>query len=142
MKTSKKIPNIPKEYLRCFNDSCVRAESCLRHIAAKQENTTEETLSVVNPALNSGTSCKFFRPDTTVRMAYGMQHSFDKVLAKDIAAMRKAFLRQFSNSSYYRRRNGQIPISPEEQEFICGVFRSFGYSDENIFDRYEEETAW
>jgi hypothetical protein len=77
-----------------------------------------------------------------MRMAYGMMHSFDKVLARDITGIRHTLVRHFGNGSYYLRRNGKQAITQAEQEYISGVFRNYGYADGAIFDSYQDELNW
>ena len=72
-------------------------------------------------------------------MAYGMRYSFDKVLATDVASIRRQLISHYGNGSYYLRRNGEKPIPPAEQAFINNVFKDFGYEDGAIFDSYKDE---
>ena len=126
---------VPEHYLLCYNSSCALAEKCLG-------NEKDPVVTVVNPLLNGGESCKYFRQHRTVRMAYGMQHAFDNVLAKDIAAIRSSFRRHFGNGPYYSRVKGTRPITPQDQKFINEEFSRNGYKDEVVFDRYEDEIEW
>ena len=73
-------------------------------------------------------------------MAYGMMDSFHEVKADHIASLRNTLINHFGRGSYYLRRNGLRPITPEEQQYICSIFRQFGY--EAKFDRTKEETQW
>ena len=91
---------------------------------------------------NNGKTCVYHQPKRISRMAYGMTHTFDQVLAKDAPAIRSTLVKQFGNGSYYVRRNGKYPISPDEQEYIHKVFRSYGYADGAPFDEYRDEVEW
>ena len=73
-------------------------------------------------------------------MAYGMVDSFHEIKADDIAALRNTLIDHFGRGSYYLRRNGLRPITPQEQQYISSIFRKYGY--EVKFDRFEEETQW
>ena len=75
-----------------------------------------------------------------VTVAYGMKDSFHEVKADHIASLRNVLIHHFGRGSYYLRRNGLRPITPEEQQFISSIFRQYGY--EAKFDRMEEETEW
>lgn len=135
--------NMPWDYALCFTEGCELAENCLRHLAAKYGNSSKPIVRTVNPRVNSGgKSCPYYRPKKTVTVAYGMLHTFDKVLAADIANIRRTLKDYFRNTSYYLRRNGEHAISPEEQQFVNAVFREHGYPDGAVFDRYVEELAW
>ena len=78
----------------------------------------------------------------SVIMAYGMTHIYDKVLAKEISSLRNTIIQHFGNGSYYLRRNGRHPISPEEQVWIQNLFCKYGYADASQFDSYKSEVGW
>lgn len=132
--------NMPEHYMLCFNDGCTLAGRCLRRLAAQSGRQTDEVVSAVNPAVCSGENCRHYMENKIVTMAYGMVHSFHEVKVDDIAPLRNTLISHFGRGSYYLRRNGGRPITPEEQRYIAGVFRKFGY--EPKFDRTQEETQW
>lgn len=131
----------PEHYLYCYNETCALAEQCLRYQAAKHTTPKESVIQVVNAAASSG-KCPYFKEMKIVRMAYGMRHIYDKVLANDIAALRKSIAEHFGNGSYYKRRNAKHPITPKEQEYILRQFGRFGYSEGVEFDEYRDEVEW
>lgn len=126
----------------CYNGECEQAAGCLRWLVARHGNPEDVIVQAVNYRLNSGKSCKYYKPKKVVTMAYGMLHTYDKVLAADLASLRGAIIGRFGNGSYYLRRNGKQPITPDEQAFISNVFRSHGYADGAVFDRYVDEIEW
>ncbi len=134
--------NMPEHYLLCYNGECEQAANCLRWLAAQYGKPTDAVLQVINPRQNGGMSCRYRKPKTVVTMAYGMLHTYDKVLAKDIDSLRGAIKDHFGNGSYYLRRNGKRPITPAEQQYISNIFRSHGYPDGAVFDRYVDEIEW
>lgn len=85
-------------------------------------------------------NCKYFLENKKAKIAYGMKSSFEEVKAKDIANMRKELIQHFGHTYYYERRNGKMPITPEDQEYIAKLFNSYGY--EITFDEIREETLW
>ena len=132
--------NIPKHYVVCYHDGCSLAKTCLRRIAAQSGKLRDPVLTAVNPTMNGGTSCKYYRENKSVTMAYGMQQSFDNVKSVHVVSLRKTIKSYFGNGSYYLRRNGKVAITPEEQQFIAAEFSSLGYKVK--FDRMEELTQW
>lgn len=134
--------NAPAHYLLCFNATCALADTCLRHLAAAAGGCLEPLVRSVNPTVNGGPDCAFYRPSTPRRMAYGMTHTYDHVRACDVAAIRSTIIRHFGNGSYYLRRNGHQPITPTEQQFIGEVFASYGYADGAPFDAYRDAPEW
>ena len=131
---------MPEHYLLCFNDECSMADECLRRLAARSGRQKDEVVTAVNPVSNSGKSCRYYKPNRVATIAYGMVDSFHEVKADDISSLRNTLINYFGRGSYYLRRNGLRPITPEEQQYISSVFSQYGY--ETKFDRMEEETEW
>jgi len=131
---------MPEHYLLCFNDECALADECLHRLAARSGRQKDEVVTAVNPVRYSGKSCRYYKPNKVSTMAYGMKDSFHDVKADDIASLRNTLINHFGRGSYYLRRNGLRPITPEEQQYISSIFHKFGY--ETKFDRMEEETEW
>ena len=131
---------MPEHYMLCFNDECPLADSCLHRLAARSGRQKDELVTAVNPARCNGESCQHYKENKVVTMAYGMVDSFHEVKADHIASLRNTLINHFGRGSYYLRRNGLRAITPEEQQYIGSIFRSFGY--EARYDRTEEETQW
>ena len=131
---------MPEHYLLCFNDNCALADECLHRLAARSGRQKDEVVTAVNPVRYSGKSCRYYKPNKVATMAYGMKGSFHEVKADHIASLRNVLIHHFGRGSYYLRRNGLRPITPEEQQFISSIFSNYGY--ETKFDRMEEETEW
>lgn len=134
------LEKTPFGFIVCYNEDCSLKENCLRREVAELNQEEDDVLKVVNSAKFSGENCKFYLENKKVLMAYGMKKSFDKVLAKDIAEIRKTLNAYFGHGSYYVRRNGEKAINPTEQAYIASVFAKYGY--EITFDRLVEETLW
>lgn len=131
---------MPEHYLLCFNDDCALADECLHRLAARSGRQTDELVTAVNRVRNSGKSCRYYKPNKVVTMAYGMVDSFHDVKADHIASLRNTLINHFGRGSYYLRRNGLRAITPDEQQYISSIFSHYGY--ETKFDRMEEETEW
>ena len=131
---------MPEHYLLCFNDECALAENCLHRLAARSGRQTDEVVTAVNPVCNGGESCRYYKPNKVSTMAYGMKDSFHEVKADHIASLRNTLINHFGRGSYYLRRNGLRPITPDEQQYIACMFNQYGY--EIKFDSTEEETQW
>ncbi len=131
---------MPEHHLLCFNDECSMADECLHRLAARSGRQKDEVVTAVNPVRCSGKSCRYYKPNKVATMAYGMKGSFHEVKADHIASLRNVLIHHFGRGSYYLRRNGLRPITPEEQQFISSIFSNYGY--ETKFDRMEEETEW
>ena len=131
---------MPEHYVLCFNDEGALADECLHRLASPSGRQKDEVVTAVNPVCNSGKSCRYYKPNKVATMAFGMKGSFHEVKADHIASLRNHLISHFGRGSYYLRRNGLRPITPDEQQYIASVFRNYGY--ELKFDRTEEETQW
>lgn len=132
--------NRPNSFIVCWNEKCLFGEKCLRRIVALRNSEDSDLMVAVNVLKFNETNCKYFLENKKVRVAYGMKGSFEEVKAKDIANMRKELINHFGHTYYYERRNGKMPITPEDQEYIAKLFSSYGY--EITFDEIREETLW
>lgn len=143
-KTTKKsepsFSTMPKHYILCFNEKCLKASRCLHRIAAQSGLQQDELPKCVNPAVCNETNCRHYMENKSVSIAYGMIDSFQNVKACHIVKLRTMLENLFGHTEYYRRRNSSVPISPKEQEQIKKIFNQFGY--EASFDRVVEETLW
>jgi hypothetical protein len=132
--------NRPNSFIVCWNEKCLLGEKCLRRIVALRNSEDSDLMVAVNVLKFNETNCKYFLENKKVRVAYGMKNSFEEVKAKDIVNMRKELINHFGHTYYYERRNGKMPITPEDQEYIAKLFSSYGY--EITFDEIREETLW
>ena len=132
--------NKPKNFIVCFNERCSLENKCLRRLVAIHDSEDRDLLTVVNASKFNESNCKYFLENKKTRIAYGMKDSFEEVKAKDIANIRRELKNHFGLTYYYERRNGKMPITPEDQEFITRLFNSYGY--EIVFDEIREETLW
>jgi hypothetical protein len=140
MNNEPQYETMPEHYLLCFNDECALADECLHRLAARSGRQTDEVVTAVNPVCIKEKSCRYYKPNKVATMAYGMKGSFHEVKADHIASLRNVLIHHFGRGSYYLRRNGLRPITPEEQQFISSIISNYGY--ETKFDRMEEETEW
>ena len=133
---------MPAHYLLCYNADCPKGDNCLHRLGAIHGKPSDKVVQAVNPKLCCGDNCPYYKPMKSVSMVYGMTHLYDKVLAKDISSLRNTIIHHFGNGSYYLRRNGRHPISPEEQAWIQNLFCKYGYTDDPQFDSYKSEVGW
>ena len=131
---------MPEHYVLCFNDECPLANDCLHRLAARSGHQKDEVVMAVNPARCKGKTCRYYKQNRMAEMAYGMVDSFHEVKADHISSLRNTLIQHFGRGSYYLRRNGLRPITPDEQQYIRQVLRQYGY--EVKFDRMEDETHW
>lgn len=147
------LQDVPKDYTYCFagKDTCPKATTCLRAIAAQLLTDGQEsqpaTIRTVNSLylkqLPTPESCSLYRNNEPVRYAKGMTHLFDELTLKQAHLVRLRVMNCFSCESYfYFSRNGQRLISPQEQQSILHAFHSTGVSITPKFDEFRYEINW
>lgn len=136
--------SIPKTYLYCLNAQCPHSAQCLRHQVAMHADPELMYLSVVNPAYVAGKekNCPCFQSDHISRFASGITHLLDKIPHVQAVRLRSALYSHFGRNMYYRIRNKERLIRPEEQEFIRQLFLKNGINEEPAFDEYVELYDW
>lgn len=131
--------DIPSGWPVCFLHDCPQRQQCLRHHAAFALLPELQVGEAVFPSARTADGCAKFHPIAHVRVAVGFKGIFREVKERDAHAMRMAITRYLGNSSsYYRHRNGSIPLLPEQQAWIADLFRRYGYTEELQFDDYRE----
>lgn len=145
--------DIPRNYACCFagKDTCPKANSCLRAIAARLLTESKEaqppTVNTVNAFYLEQSAdrdaCPLYRSSKPVRYAKGMTSLFDELPVKQAAAIRSRVIGCFSCERYfYHSRRGDRLISPEEQRKITNVFRATGLGITPKFDSYQDVIVW
>ncbi|MDR0939081.1 MAG: DUF6078 family protein [Mediterranea sp.] len=128
--------SLPVHFAYCLNDRCGRAATCLRHLAVGQIPNDRALLTVINPAhvAPDGAQCTSYIDQEPQLFARGMVHLLDKVPHAVASHIKNALVGYFGRTVYYRCRNKERLISPEEQAYIRKVFRQYGIADPPQFD--------
>ena len=137
MKKDFDFRQVPNSWAICPLADCPRKDECLRHLAflSLPEGRTQHPC--VLPTVLRRKACPHFHPIQKLRVALGFRNIFERVLAKDIAAMRSELAAYLGGGgTYYRYRNGKKPLTPPQQAWINKMFRRYGYTYEVCFDRY------
>ena len=132
--------NVPGRWAVCFNDNCPLADKCLRrHVARKMPDNTERTECITPNALQDG-QCRWFASMETITTAWGLRRLYDKVYHKDYMPLKKAITTLLrGRSNYYRYNNGELTLTPQEQQQIAQLMADMGYREQPIFEHYREE---
>lgn len=136
--------SVPYHFAHCFNNQCSKAENCLRNLAAR--NTTEEYpfVNIVNPVcIPADTShCTYFQSNQKMRVAWGITHLLDNVPCKSVHELKDQMISHFGRGKYYRFYRKECYLTPEDQAYICRLFRQKGIQEELSFESYSEEYRW
>ncbi len=127
---------VPRKWAICYQSDCPLAETCLRRHAAKLAPATLEQHATVLPAARQGEHCNLFVADEPVVVARGMTNIFNNVEPYHVPRLRNMLEACFgSRAQYYRYRSGRYEITPQQQERVAAVFRSFGYTQPPVYDQ-------
>ncbi len=133
---------MPSYYANCITTTCPLMDRCLRSLAWRTRDRAEH-ITIVNPDLTtSDTSCPYHRPDTRVRYAFGFTRMADAMTRGQYSAFRLAGIRLFSRSGYYRRLNGEYPLSPDEQQKVLDAAVRARVAEPYAFDSYKYRPDW
>ena len=93
----------------------------------------------VLPTVMNKKECPHFSPIQVVRAAVGFSRIFAEVKEKHHAAMRREMAGYLGGGgTFYRYRNGERLLMPEQQEWIKKMFLRYGYTEEVVFDDYKD----
>lgn len=137
--------NAPKTFCFCLCSDCTATQNCLRALAAKDLDETRETLYIVNPKLinkERGTSCRFYRSNEMIKIAYGFKKNLAQIESGKIGNVRSSLSNLMCQRNYYYYLNGEKPISPKLQQTITSILIQNGAVEPVEFDRYEWQYEW
>lgn len=72
---------------------------------------------------------------TQAGMAQGMSNIYDDVSTSVASAIKQELVEHFGQGLYYRMKNGEKPISPEQQAYIIETFTKHGATTPPVFDK-------
>ena len=139
---------VPRNFGLCASRACPMAAECLHRRAADlmpPPPASPPLYVYVNhlyrlQAEQQGAPCPEYLQAEPVRMALGFRHALDEELT--LAARRRAVAQLkalFSGGSrFYDRKNGNIPMTPQEQEAVGRILASCGAAEPVEFDAYTE----
>ena len=132
---------IPEWWALCPNAQCTMSGQCLRHQVYLQVPAHIKEWSCVLPQNVSEEQCEFFQKAEQVRIARGFKGIWKQIHSRDARHdIRMALTAYFgSKGSYYRYRDGERTITPEQQQHILDILRRMGYHGDASFDEYNED---
>lgn len=131
---------IPEWWAVCAQTGCPRSGDCLRHQAFRKIPDGVKTWPcVLSRAMKDGECPCYVKPER-LKMARGFTNISNKVRVR---ATRKAIRLRIteylgSKGSYYRYRDGERLLSPEQQQWILRLLESYGCPTEDFFTQYIE----
>lgn len=131
---------VPDWWAVCQNAGCPQAESCLRRVAAQSLPSSVTVWPCVMPGALKDGECAFYAKNEKVLIARGFKNMFARVKSRDdIYTMRRELTDYLgSKGTYYRYKEGERVLSPEQQQWILRLFAQHGYTDGLEFDEYTD----
>lgn len=132
---------IPEWWALCGNSQCPHAQECLRHLAFNQVPSTVTRWACVLPTAMQDGQCRYFQKAVKLRMARGFKGFYNSLKNKYIQHEVRIRLTAYlgSKGSYYRYRDGERWLTPEQQQVIADVAQRLGLKEEPVvFDEYRE----
>jgi hypothetical protein len=136
----------PLDYCYCQNDSCKKAEKCLRYLCYKEldEKSDELSIRVVNPKKYEKDSdgCRMFNSCEAVTLAWGIKNLFSDIPFDAAKKIKSQILSEFGRTKYYRFFREELPVTPESRQKIRKIFMKNGIETEPAYSRFTQELFW
>jgi hypothetical protein len=127
----------PHNWAICFQGDCPLKDTCLRYAIGQLAPADLTHHATVLPAARQGDHCTLFATKEPVRIARGMTRLLAPGSTGQESVIRQGLFSLFgSRTHYYRYRNGDYDITPEQQERVITYLRRFGYEGSEPFDHY------
>ena len=130
-----------RHYLLCYNATCPRKDHCLHWLVGQWASDDTLYATVVNPYRKdvvAGT-CTDYCSNAKVKMARGMLNFYENIPEGKAKAIRSDLIATFNKTLYFKWRNGEKPITPEQQTQIASICRANGWTEPPVYDAYYEE---
>jgi len=129
---------IPEWWAMCQKGDCPRAGECLRFHACAAVPEWMKSWRCLLPHSLKDEECRFFQKMEPVRMARGLNKLYKEVRDAHVRhEIRMTLTAHFgSKGSYYRYKDGERWMNPEQQRIVLGYVRRCGAEVEDAFDEY------
>lgn len=129
---------VPDWWAVCQNADCPQSADCLRFVVRQNMPLTVTVWPCVMPGIPNDDACSYFIKNEKVRLARGFKSMYAHVISRDdIYTMRRELTEYFgSKGTYYRYKDGEKILSPEQQQWILRLFGQHGYTEGLEFDEY------
>ena len=131
---------IPEWWAVCAQTDCPRSGECLRHQAFKQIPDEVKTWPSVLPQAMKDGECPCYVKPERLKMARGFANITNKVRVRATRRAIRLRITEYlgSKGSYYRYRDGERLLSPEQQQWILRLLESYDCPTEGFFTQFVE----
>lgn len=140
MKNTFDYESVPFDFAHCFNETCLRADQCLRRQMGLLLPLERETVLMVNHHrfLSNGENCTQFRKNESQLFARGISMLFSTLPYSKAIMIRKQLIEHFGKSLFYRFKRKECLVTPEQQQVFLKIFRDNGIVEPPVFDEMVE----
>lgn len=130
--------DIPSWWGICQNSDCPMEKECLRHQAFLSIPKEIKKWPCILPNAFKYGNCEFFYQAKKVKMAKGFKSLIDSLNSRDLRHDLRTQLTDYlgSKGAYYRHKDGERMLNPQQQKWIQDFLLSHGYNKEVVFDEY------
>ena len=135
--------DIPANYPLCLHADCPQSESCLHQLAYRRHAEQRLYLRLINPTrCTKQTDCPHYACNRPVKFAKGFTNFQKRMYPDQYDKFMGLLVLHFGRNQYFKRRRGDIPLSPAEQEIIKIALKKSGVTQPLEFDSYVESINW
>ena len=131
---------IPTWWPVCTNEACPMAADCLRQKACREAPESVTRWACVLPGALKDGQCRYYQKAEVVRMARGLNTIYKNVHSREARhGIRIDLTGHYgSKGAYYRYKDGERWLNPEEQQLVVDIVRRCGCQGEVDFDEYRD----
>jgi len=132
---------IPDWWPLCSNGACEQRETCLRWKAWQGMPAQNEKWLCLMPSAWQHEPCRHYVKAEKQRMAQGFHTLMNHLHNREHRYQIRMELTDYlgSKGTYYRYKDGERLLSPEQQQWMAELFAKYGYDRDIRFDAYEDE---
>lgn len=104
---------IPVQFPLCTASGCKALTSCLRHLSVEALDENLPSFHCLNPKVvyaDKGEACPYFYKAEMTEWVRGFTQIMGQIPSANVLKVRQSFLQYVSQPTYYRLRNGSIPL--------------------------------
>lgn len=135
--------DIPANYPMCLHADCPVAASCLHQLAFRRHEELGLYLHLLNPArCTRQPDCPHYCNSQPVRFARGFTNFQKNMYPQQYQKFMTILIGHFGRNQYFKRRRGDVLLSPEDQRVIKLVLERVGVTHPIDFDHYADDIHW
>ena len=127
----------------CSIAACPKSGVCYRHLNYQKQMADADFFEVLNPSRQApdANGCQHYIVETTECWAYGFKRLYATIPTGNAKCISWSVYFG-SESTYYRTKRGERPLTPIEQQKILDTVARLGGNPSVGFDRYADQKVY